>query len=328
MWNELCRRISELDRLFLLYKDDLGFVSECLRQLSFFLPWAKQVQHAVKQRQTELITNYAINLSRWNSTLSTTFEGTNLAHLGKPGAKFRYPVNKRRSQKNVETLRKAEAALDAFWCAADGRFRDCTGATPHDIVSGIITERTLQSTPLWVEHDRASECSTLVGYIYVPIPTFLHDPAKQITGIFDKINLSTTKKAKSRGLAARHNNGDQDDNVDEQRTTLGEDEQQTFFLDKRAHKVFKTLFHSPLSRDHPGDTPWQDFLHAMVAVGFAAQKLQGSAWQFTPRNLNIEQPTQFHEPHPTHKLPFTWARRFGRRLARTYGWRGDMFQLA
>lgn len=83
-----------------------------------------------------------------------------------------------------------------------------------------------------------------------------------------------------------------------------------------------------MSRNQPGDTPWTDFLHAMVSTGFSAQKLQGSAWQFTPHNLDVEQPIQFHEPHPTHKLPFTWARRFGRRLARTYGWRGDMFRLA
>ncbi|KAI4713849.1 hypothetical protein J4E89_001297 [Alternaria sp. Ai002NY15] len=324
--NERARNLTSPSAASLLSK--LSIVSECLRQLSFFLPWVKRVQYLAKQRQTELITAYAINLARWHSKLNTTFEGTNLADLGKPGAKFRYPINKRRSRVNVENLRSAEAALDAFWHAADGRFRECTGTTPREIVSGLIKERTLQRTPLWIEPEEASDPSSAIEYIYVPVSNDLHDPTKQITGAFDKINLSNTKKAKSHGLAALNTEHGYENNPDMPAAPTNMDEQPTFHLDKRAHKVFRVLFHSPLSRDHPGDIPWHDFLYAMIATGFAAQKLQGSAWQFTPRDLDLEQPIQFHEPHPTHKLPFTWARRFGRRLARTYGWRGDMFQLA
>ncbi|KAI4944897.1 hypothetical protein J4E91_008241 [Alternaria rosae] len=296
--NERARNLTSPFAASLLSK--LSIVSECLRQLSFFLPWAKRVQYSAKQRQTELMAAYAINLSRWHSTLNKTFEGTNLADLGKPGARFRYTVNKRRSRMTVENLRSAEAALDAFWHAADVRFRECTGTTPHDIVSGLIKE----------------------------LSNDLHDPSKQITGAFDKTNLNNTKKAKSHGRAALNTEDDHENNPNMPAAPTNIDAQPTFRLDKRAHKVFRTLFHSPLSRDHPGDIPWHDFLYAMVATGFAAQKLQGSAWQFTPRDLDVEQPIQFHEPHPTHKLPFTWARRFGRRLARTYGWTGDMFQLA
>lgn len=36
---------------------------------------------------------------------------------------------------------------------------------------------------------------------------------------------------------------------------------------------------------------------------------------------------RFHEPHPRGKIPFTVARRHGRRLSRTYGWFGGMFVL-
>ncbi|KAF1838416.1 hypothetical protein BDW02DRAFT_489169 [Decorospora gaudefroyi] len=302
----------------------LSIVSECLRQLNFFLPWAKEVEYVVKKHQTALLLKYATNLSRWNATLNTTFAGTNLADLGKPGSKFRYPVKKRRSRLNVERLRSAEAALDAFWHAADAHYRKCTGSTPHDLVSVIIQERTLQRTPPWSEPDKTSTPSTPVEYIYIPVPNSLHDPTKQITGRFDKLNLQASKKTKSHGFAAPN----KDDSIDEKPTTKSNSPEVIFHLSARAHKVFKTLFHSPLSHEHPGDIRWQDFLHAMVAVGFSAQKLQGSAWQFTPRDLDVGQPIQLHEPHPTHKLPFTWARRFGRRLARTYGWRGDMFLCA
>jgi hypothetical protein len=257
----------------------------------------------------------------------TNFRGTNLWELGKPDAKFHYPADRRRSRGNVELLRSAEAALDAFWDAADDRFRQKAGKTPHDIVSGIIQERNLQRTPPYVERDHASKqrnSSMTVDYIYVPIPNDLHEPTKQITGAFEKFSIGSASKSKTHGLASFSDDIERPGNPDNQ----GSDHQPCFRLDKRACRVFRNLFHSPESRDQAGEIPWADFLHAMVSTGFSAQKLQGSAWQFTPRNLDVAHPIQFHEPHPTHKLPFTWARRFGRRLARTYGWRGDMFQLA
>ncbi|KAI5375846.1 hypothetical protein J4E82_005324 [Alternaria postmessia] len=142
-------------------------------------------------------------------------ESTNLTDLGKPDAKFRCPVNKHRSPKNLEILRNVEAASGASWYAVDGRLRDCTGTTPHDIVCGIIKDR----EPLWAELDKASECYTPVDFIYVTIPTDLHDPTKQITGKSNRINLSGTKKAGSHDIAALHDNDDQDNDADEQRTT-------------------------------------------------------------------------------------------------------------
>ena len=156
----------------------------------------------------------------------------------------------------------------------------------------------------------------------MPFSNTLYDPSQEITGVFDKLVLSSQKKAKTHGLPVPINRLESDETLVEEK-----DQQRTFHVDKRAHNVFRTMFHSPPSRDHPGDAPWQDFLHSMMSTGFSAPKLQGSAWQFTPTELETEQFIQFHEPHPTYKLPFTWARRFGRRLAKTYGWEGDMFQL-
>jgi hypothetical protein len=55
----------------------------------------------------------------------------------------------------------------------------------------------------------------------------------------------------------------------------------------------------------------------MGRVGFAVEKLQGSAWQFTPGEaLNAERNIQFHEPHPDSDVPCVMAKRFGRRLGR------------
>jgi hypothetical protein len=227
----------------------------------------------------------------------------------------------------VETLRAAEASLDAFWKVADDEFQRQAGQMPSELVEGISGERTLQRTPPWKEPDHASRTTTSpqeAEYLYMPIPNSLHDPTKQITGVFDKLAIVANEKTKTQGTGPRETGAQEVVAVPD----VAEDVQPTFRLDQRAHKVFRTLFHSPMLRNQPGETPWSDFLHAMASTGFSVQKLQGSAWQFTPQNLDVEQPIQFHEPHPTHKLPFTWARRYGRRLARTYGWRGDMFCLA
>ena len=102
----------------------------------------------------------------------------------------------------------------------------------------------------------------------------------------------------------------------------------TFILPRRAWKVFSTMFHMPSEKDHVGEINWGDFLHAMTSIGFAAEKLHGSAWQFTPSKLDVENSIQIHEPHPSGKIPFGVARSLGKRFFRTYGLTGKSFKLA
>jgi hypothetical protein len=105
------------------------------------------------------------------------------------------------------------------------------------------------------------------------------------------------------------------------------DQQQSFAVDSRSLKVFRTLFFHAAVTSTPGEISWNDFLHAMASMGFRVEKLYGSVWQFQPLQFDVERSIQFHEPHPVAKIPFTTARRFGRRLTRAYGWVGGMFVL-
>ncbi|PLN84620.1 hypothetical protein BDW42DRAFT_162360 [Aspergillus taichungensis] len=66
----------------------------------------------------------------------------------------------------------------------------------------------------------------------------------------------------------------------------------------------------------------------MSGTAFSVQKLYGSVWQFTPRNLIVERSILFHEPNFMAKIPYQYARQIGRRLFRAYGWHGGMFGLA
>jgi hypothetical protein len=206
----------------------LSVVSECLRQLEFFLPWAKKVANSVKKRQTELLIDHSIAFAQWRPILQTDFNNTTLVALGKPSSQFRYPVKKRRSQANVEMLRSAETALDSLWKAADARFLECTGTSPHDLVRHILTERSLQRTPPWeepVKDLQSTSPNQPAEYIYIAFSHTLHDPAVQITGAFDRLAVSVRPKIKIHGLA-RTDSGHEDDKILEEVS----DEQPTFII--------------------------------------------------------------------------------------------------
>jgi hypothetical protein len=68
----------------------------------------------------------------------------------------------------------------------------------------------------------------------------------------------------------------------------------------------------------------------MVALGFSAEKAHSLARNFFLKTMEIsfEGSIQFHELHPSNKIPFYWARRYRMRLTRACGWSGNLFTLA
>jgi hypothetical protein len=103
----------------------------------------------------------------------------------------------------------------------------------------------------------------------------------------------------------------------------------TFKLKDRALEVFRTIFFTEDPKDRQGEVDWKDFLHAMTKVGFAAEKLYGSVWHFTPvEGLEFSRSFHVHQPHPETKIPHFMARNIGRRLTHTYGWTARDFGKA
>jgi hypothetical protein len=86
------------------------------------------------------------------------------------------------------------------------------------------------------------------------------------------------------------------------------------------------LFHAPNDGELPRSIRWTEIRNALAKIGFAAEKLHGSAWQFSPTAIDLPRGIQFHEPHPNSEVPLVLARRYGARLARAYGWDGTMFR--
>jgi hypothetical protein len=301
----------------------LSVVSECLHQLHLFQPWARKIEDGMDLKKDELLSQYKEAFKGWLPIMGVKFEGSQVYQYADPtDGKFDYPTNRRRNKQNTELLRKSEANLDAFWEAVDHHYRSRIASSQHEMVSHLLcSDRAIQRTPAWVEPDKTKTANKAIEYVYQPFSNVYHDPAKQITGTFDRANLhETAAKTKTRG------------NSIQAAPTIPREATQstpTYEVDKRAYKVFKELFYSPSNPDLPGEVPWSDFLHAMVKMGFSAEKLHGSAWIFTPKTIDIgvESSINFHEPHPSNKIPFKWARRNGRRLAKAYGWDGDMFRL-
>ncbi|OAL53445.1 hypothetical protein IQ07DRAFT_562298 [Pyrenochaeta sp. DS3sAY3a] len=311
----------------------LSAIAECLHQLHLFQPWARKIEDGMDQNKAKLSKRYNKKFEGWKHVLAAKFEGSQLYRLGDPSdGKFNYPSHRRRNKQNVEIMRKAEANLDLFWESVDAHYKSNVGGrSGKDMLAHVLSgDRAIQRTPEWIQPEKKKVPIAQDEYVYQQFSAIFHDSSAQVSGSFDRSTISTTStKTKTRGVANVPGNSDTPDwqsTIPHESTNID----QSVAVDRRAFKVFKALFHSPNNPDQPGEVPWADFIHAMVTMGFSAEKAHGSAWNFFPKTarVDVERSIQFHEPHPSSKIPFHWARRYGRRLARAYGWTGEMFRLS
>ncbi|KAI9868436.1 MAG: hypothetical protein M1813_005880 [Trichoglossum hirsutum] len=315
---------------------DISVMSECLHQIELYQPWAATFTDETVSRIEELEKEYTVTTTGW-AEFNKKFEGSSLAKLGTPtDGRFFYPVDRRRTRETTEAMRRAEEQLDAFWRAADSFTFSDGGRPQNPALRHLLSSKcVLQRTPEWVETVKAAKAATPVAQdenlegIYKPFSQLYFGSEQQPER--EDIQPTSSIKTKTRGVARPP---DASEIIEREQpftpaaSADSHDVQPTFLVDKRAMKVFAMLFHTPLSRSSmPGEVSWTDFLHALVSTGFKPEKLYGSVWQFTPANLDVERSIQFHEPHPSGKIPFCTARRHGRRLFRVYGWHGAMFRL-
>ncbi|KAG2417841.1 hypothetical protein HFD88_000940 [Aspergillus terreus] len=309
---------------------DISIISQCLTQLDLYQPWARSFTAEFVPRKAQFKKEYADMTSPWaqmHRAIQETSKSTNVTSLGEPsGGKFTYPIDKRRTKENVAALRRAEANLDAFWEAIDQAMLRKVGGLRGTAVRRLLSQpRILQRTPEWVEPTPTASAQVKKGEAdlnasYQPLSTIYTDLRST------KVEVARPKaKVKTRGTPRPVAKSPTEAEPVLQPNPI--DPQPSFPVDARALKVFRTIFFNPAVTSTPGEIPWNDFLHAMTYAGFTVMKLYGSVWQFQPTKLDVERSIQFHEPHPRGKIPFTTARRYGRRLHRAYGWFGEMFTL-
>ncbi|KAG0004385.1 hypothetical protein BGZ79_009456 [Entomortierella chlamydospora] len=309
---------------------DLSLMSECQRQISLYQPWASSFEDEAVSRRDELVAKYVQQTTRIQE-LDTALKQISLGDSDPSEGKFLYPVEKRRTKENVELMQKAERNLDMFWEKLDKFILQKINISRQGALTQLLSDnRILHRTPDWVEPDPtlpSTDRQKLDGVedLVKPLSQLYFDLEHHTQSTVDSGGKAPKKsKVKTRGVAHITPSPVEPSRLAGAQHSI--DIQPTFKVDKRASKVFSTLFYKPSSSSQPGEIPWNDLLHAMSATGFGMEKLYGSVWHFTPSKLDVERSIQFHEPHPISKIPFRTARRFGRRLFRAYGWRGDMFK--
>ncbi|KAI8713049.1 hypothetical protein NCS52_01248200 [Fusarium sp. LHS14.1] len=306
---------------------DLSIMAQCSRQLELYQPWAQTFE----AKSVDHVDNFKAEHAQWGQPWAQFFPAirdqniTNVGRLAEPsGGKFSYPFDKRRTKDTVDALRRAEANLDAVWEKIDEQLRSKAPALQGTAVNRFLSKpRMLRRTGEWVEPTAAAKDKKVadpdLDILSRPLSNMFFDHSEdKVQGSKTQQKVKTKTKGVSSAKPAAAPEALEPDNTDPQ---------PTFHVDARTFKVFRTLFFNPDVNSTPGSVLWNDFLHAMVATGFQAEKLYGSVWQFSPTALDVERSIHFHEPHPKGKIPFEVARRHGRRLTRAYGWFGGMFVL-
>ncbi|KAJ4044767.1 hypothetical protein NW761_008317 [Fusarium oxysporum] len=80
----------------------------------------------------------------------------------------------------------------------------------------------------------------------------------------------------------------------------------------------------PSKDDVAKDVLWDRFVHAMIEAGFTARNNSGSAVAFKQGDRGR---IVFHKPHPVDKIDPVLLRIMGKRMAKWFGWRRELFAL-
>ncbi|KAJ4260462.1 hypothetical protein NW762_007202 [Fusarium torreyae] len=309
---------------------DLAIIAQCAYQLQRMEPWSEKfVPSPGEQDEAELDEFLERKMEPWLQ-ITGAYQGQpifDLVKLGEPiPGRFTYPVQRRRNKENVDAMRRAEYNLDAFWAQAD---RHLYGRTTNLGPKGSAVVKLLSQPPNpGMGRTYQTDKATKVPDVEQPIsPFYFGLPGNRAESEAASRPSPPPAKAKVKTRGTAGETPGADDVTEAIAETTLDDVQPTFRVDQRALKVFRVLFYNPEVASTSGEIPWNDFLHALASVGLSAQKLYGIVWQFSPAQLDVDASIHFHEPHPKGKLPFMAARRYGRRLHRTYGWTGDLFVL-
>ena len=300
---------------------ELSLLGELRRQMGLLKPGPPMTEALPVEAQNAEFARQTKSLSQVFNILTKEMS---LSAAGTPLSKFDYPSEKRRTAATTKLMQQAEANLDAFCKVVDEHCIKNGGKSLHVLLAGVLPERELQRTPDWVEpnHNSKQEPSNMQDLTTQFSAAELERRTEET--ISPDQPLWRQPKIKTRGVSIESTTTTPaqppSDNAAERIPKLT--------VSKRGFKVFSTLFHTDSESEPPGEIPWAEFLSAMASVGFSIKKLDGSAWVFEPQNALFRRSIIFHEPHPTSKLPFTVARRYGRRLERAYGWTGESFVRA
>ena len=306
---------------------ELSLLGELKRQIGLATPGPKMTELLDEEEKQAEFGRKTQLLSEVYGALSNVGKG--LAGVGTPLGKFNYPSDKRRTLATTQKMQLAEESLDAFWKYVDEHCKKTANKTVHQMLIDILIDRELQRTCDWqepVDESLQREEHQKVEPTTSQFAALVFGSQTEKTMTFTPL-MREKPKIKTRGIP-QNSSSLTVENTELINLTNDKDSKRIFNVSKAGFKVFTTLFYTPTENQSPGEISWSQFLSAMASVGFSINKLNGSAWVFAPADDDWKQSIIFHEPHPSSRIPFQVARRFGRRLWRTYGWTSENFRRA
>jgi hypothetical protein len=236
---------------------DLAVVSEIERALNWHQP--RIMAHGENEELLEDMKGQRIPLLRvCNASVDLEVK---LTGVGIPMSKFNYPCGKRLTAPITKRMRDAERHLDEFWRVVDEHYSQKLGKTIHGFLSDlkVLTPRELERTPEWIDNTPKPEITpSTVAAAFSELNIEEQAPEPQTTPVKVKV--------KTRGTVPPAV-----DAVAELVFPLPQPGPETIIVNKRAHKVFTSIFYDPTAEIPAGEIPWTEFLYALSSVGFAIE---------------------------------------------------------
>jgi hypothetical protein len=231
-----------------------------------------------------------------------TFEGsTGMWSLGNPtDGRFDYPIDKPvKTEADVGQLEAAKKALQTFWIAFEAEVR--AENVKHHIGNVSVLRF----------FDKFEECSpeTLQSYVKKRRPDSGEAGAEPEQGQSNdgpQTEVASNDKPKT---AAPPDYDDDSPNGD-RHTSLDI----RMDVDKRALRVFKTMFEPATKEWNPTPVDWKDFVHALVQADFKVFCRYGGEWLAVPPDAFFQAAHIFRQPRHGEKLSVATLRQYGVRL--------------
>ncbi|KAI1107864.1 hypothetical protein F4804DRAFT_347520 [Jackrogersella minutella] len=332
----------------------IGVLGECLHQIELYRPWISGYHSFYVENSSRLLNDYneehtqntslrSVTQSFWRYVTDYLAAG---AHLNN---KIYYPVREPYSEKFVNQRRTVEARFDKFWNEIIRVLKNAD-ALPPRVLS--IFDRYFPRTPPWIgpssETKKGKKKGDKEDGEFNRVIAQARAENKKIKQA-EKGKEAENRRAQKNKLAKMTRKGEgegkgkgkekerakayaaeaDDEEIEEKLAKLGvEPRDAPREVTKRAMNVLDVLLFEGEDATKLREIAWKDFVYTMMAVGFKAERLYGSAWLFS-RHGAEQEAIMFDEPYVGDEvIPYVIARQYGFRLRRNYQWKRDMFTLA
>ncbi|KAI0889849.1 uncharacterized protein GGS22DRAFT_194190 [Annulohypoxylon maeteangense] len=289
----------------------LGISCECLYQYQFFQPWIGGYRTFFLKNADRLQKNWLIEHTH-HANLANVKQDLweRMARLPKINSKGEYVLIAQDSpilsKGDIIERQVVEAHHDRFWTALLRGLRAVGAVSVH--LDALMDRDKLKRTAPYVEPVKA---------------------AKEEKKKSEKIPVDRDDQILDEAIAQNKKLGQkEEETVDE---SSQEEEVETIEVSKRALKVFRAILFDGLgSYELTKGIQWNDFVYALMSIGFRAEKLFGSGWIFSPDmgTMGFAHPIYFEEPQNGGEINYLVMKHYGRRMRRTYGYKREMFKLA